>query len=174
MKLLSLKNPEKIFKNKRVLENKLKVKLEFDKKNKNNIKIIGKEVNIFDAEQVLLAMDFGFNAETALLLKNGNYLFEILYLKDYTRRKNLKEVRARIIGKKGKAINTLKNLTGSEIMLKENSLGIISLAENIEKITTALSNLIKGSKHSNVYSYLEKKNRDKKIRETDLGLKEER
>lgn len=175
MKILCLENPKKVLKQKKVLENKLRIKLELDKTNKENIKIIGDEVNIYDAEGIIRALDFGFSIDAALLLKSEDFLFEILNIKDYTRRHDLKEVRARIIGKKGKSINTLMGLTGANIMLKGNDIGVIARAEDIEKITTALCNLIKGSKHSNVYYFLEKRNRDKKRRkvseEDDFGLK---
>jgi len=177
MKILSLKNPAKVLKYKRVLENKLSVKLEFDKADKNNLKIIGKEVNIYDAEGVIQAIDFGFALDTALFLKSEDFMFEVLDLKDYTRRNDLKEVRARVIGKKGKAINTLMKLTNSDIILRENHIGIITRAEDMEAVTTALCNLIKGSKHSNVYSFLERGNQIKKKRKViegvDLGLKGE-
>jgi len=175
MKILCLENPKKVLKHKKVLENKLSVKLELDKTNKENIKIIGDEVNIYDAEGVVQALDFGFSLDVALFLKSEDFMFEVLDLKDYTRRKNLEEVRSRVIGKKGKAINTLMKLTGAELMLKGNNMGVIARVEDMEKTTTAICNLIKGSKHSNVYSFLERGNRNKKkivLKEgDDLGLR---
>jgi len=60
-------------------------------------------------------------------------------------------------------------LSDCHIELSGNKLGIIGDAENIRNVEEACKLLIKGSKHANVYAYLEK-HRAKPI--LDLGLKE--
>ena len=109
-------------------------------------------------------------SETKSLQNNPeDNLFEIINIKDHTKRKDLKRIRARIIGKKGKALGTLHQLTKCNFELKDNSVGIIGDPEFIENAQEAIISIIRGSKHSNVYSNLEK-HQVKPI--VDLGLKE--
>lgn len=129
------------------------------------IKIQGKKVTIegspmdeYEASLVLDAINFGFSAKKALSLKNENLLFRILNIKKITRKKNLQDVRARVIGKEGKTRKTIENITNSEVLIKDNEIGIIGNAESIDEISTIITNLVRGTKQSNVYRYLEKMN----------------
>ena len=65
-------------------------------------------------------------------------------------------------------MRTLSNLTNCYLEIKDNEVGIIGNPENIKTATEAIISMIKGSKHGNVYSFLEK-NKVKPIE--DLGLK---
>ena len=142
-----------------------------------NVKITnrGKEVFIegnsedeYAAEKIIEALNFNFPFEVVMLIKYENFSFEILNIKDYTKRKDLERVRARIIGKGGKALKTLNGLTKCYFELKDNNVGIIGNVEHIKHAEEAIIAIIKGAKHSNVYSFLEK-HQPKKI--IDLGLK---
>jgi ribosomal RNA assembly protein len=144
-----------------------------------NLKITnrGKEVFIegsaedeFLGQKVIEALDFGFPFAHAAILKKDNLDFEVINLKEHTKRKDPSSIRARIIGKGGKAIKTLADLTDCFIELNENKIGIIGNPENIERATEALIQLIQGAKHGNVYKGLEK-NQLQPIH--DLGLREE-
>ena len=82
----------------------------------------------------------------------------------------MERIRGRIIGKDGRTLKTLENLTSCFFELNDNRMGIIGNIEKIENAQTAVISLVRGSKQSNVYNYLEK-HQIKKI--YDLGLKEE-
>jgi len=82
------------------IEAKVKIKVGFGK---GRVSLKGNEVNEFLVEKIIRAVDFGFNADDALLLKNSDFSIEYIYVKEHTHRKNLKEVRARLIGTSGKA-----------------------------------------------------------------------
>tara|TARA_Y100000034_G_C6801843_1_gene359710 strand:- start:42 stop:539 length:498 start_codon:yes stop_codon:yes gene_type:complete len=164
---------KKIFSEKllRIIKNKKKLEKEL------NIKITnrGKEVSIegnsedeYSAEKVIDALNFGFPFENALLIKKENFIFEILNIKDYTKRHDLKSIRARIIGKEGRTLKTLQQLTKCYFELKDNYVGIIGNPEYLENAQEAIISIIKGAKHSNVYNSLEK-NQTKPV--VDLGLK---
>lgn len=156
----------KIIKNKKRLEKLLNIKISVKGK---EISIEGSPENEYIAEKVIEAIDFGFPVSTALLIKEEDFLFEILDIKEYTHRKNLSIVRARIIGKSGKTLKTLTNLTECSFELKDNSVGIIGSPECIKNAQNAIISLIQGSKQTNVYSFLEK-HRVQPI--LDFGLKE--
>lgn len=157
----------RIVKNKKKLEEKLNIKLTNRGK---EISIEGDSLNEYIAEKVIEALNFGFPFSVSVLIKDEDFLFEILNIKDYTRGKDLERIRARIIGKKGKTLKTLSQLTNCNFELKDNQIGIIGDAENIENAQQAIVSIVRGSKQSNMYSFLEK-HRPKPI--LDLGLKDE-
>jgi len=153
----------------RVLELK-RTKSELERTLNVEIKIKGKKVAIegppmdeYEASLVLDAINFGFSAKKALSLKSENLLFRILNIKKITRKKNLRDVRARVIGREGKTRKTIEGITNSEVLIKDNEIGIIGNAESIDEITTIVSNLVRGTKQANVYRYLEKMNTRKKL-----------
>ena len=156
----------RIIKNKKNLEKELDVLLEINGK---EVSISGEPENEYVAERVIEALDFGFPFSDALNIKKEEYLFEILNIKEFTNQKDFERVRGRVIGKDGKALKTISNLSNCHVELSGNKLGIIADSESIRNVEEACKLLIKGSKHSNVYAYLEK-HRIEPI--TDLGLKE--
>ena len=97
------------------------------------------------------------------------FIFDILNIKDYTNQKNFERVRGRVIGKDGKALKTISNLSNCHIEISGNKIGIIGNCENIRTVEEACKLLIRGSKQANVYAYLEGHRPEPII---DLGLKE--
>ena len=156
---------QKIIRNKKKLEENLKVKITNRGK---EVFIEGAPEDEYYAKKVIDALNFGFNFSTAILIKNENFEFETLNIKDHTKRKDLWRIRARIIGKGGKTLKVLHNLTGCYFELKDNNIGIIGDVEHIKNAEEATIAIIKGAKQSNVYSFLEKHQPEKII---DLGLK---
>jgi len=167
MKTFFLDELKVLKKFKRKLQKELEVKITIEG---NEVTIDGDADDEFFAEKIIIALNFGFPMDVALLIKKEEYLFEILNIKDYTSKKDLKTVRARIIGRGGKTLKTLATLSECFFELKDNNVGIIGSPENIEKAQNAIISIIQGSRQANVYSYLEK-HRTKQI--LDLGLKDE-
>jgi KH domain-containing protein len=164
-KIFSEKLP-RILKNKKQLEEKLNVKITNRGK---EVYIDGKAVDEYTAEKVIDAINLGFPFSTAILLKTEeDYVLEVIPIKDHTKRPDLERVRARIIGTEGSTLKTMHHLTKCHFELKDNEVGIIGDAECIENAQESLISLIKGSKQSNVYKYLEK-HQVKPV--LDLGLK---
>ncbi len=156
----------RVIKNKKKLEEVLKVKITNRGK---EISISGKAEDEYVAEKVIDALNFGFPFSNVLEIKEQNFTFEILNIKDYTKKQDLKSVRARIIGTQGKTLSTLTTLTLCHFEIKDNEIGIIGRPEHIENAQNAIISIVKGAKQTNIYSYLEKH----QIKPTeDLGLKE--
>ena len=152
------------------IESRIKVKVLFGK---DSVSIKGSEINEFLVEQIVRAVDFGFHIEDALLLKNEDFLLEFIDVKEHTRRKNFKDIRSRLIGTGGKARKTIENLTGSVIVINGNNVGVIVDSEHLDAVTQGIESIIQGSKHGNVFAYLEKQNISRrKFDKDDLGLKE--
>lgn len=159
METLYLTNPNKIKKNLPMLRQKLEVKITLKGR---KLTLEGTTIQEYEASMIIDAIDFGFQLKDALQLTNESVIIRKLPIKQFTKRRNLKEVRARIIGTEGKTKRTLEQVSGCAVVLKDNTLAIIGPAELIEEATTALKNLIKGSKQANVYRFLERMNTEKK------------
>ena len=155
----------RITKNKKQLEKLLNVKI---KNRGKEVSIEGKPEDEYTAEKVIDALNFGFAFSNAIQIKEQNCTFEILNIKDHTNRKDLETVRARIIGTKGKTLQTLHQLTKCYFELKDNFVGIIGEPEYIENAQQAIISIIKGAKQSNVYNLLEKHQVKEPV---DLGLR---
>ena len=165
MKKIFSEKFKRIIRNKKKLEENLKVKITNRGK---EIFIEGDPEEEYYAEKVIDALDFGFSFSTAILIKKGDFIFEILNIKDYTKRKDLERIKARIIGKAGKTLKVLHDLTECHFELNGNKVGIIGVSEYVKNAEEAIISIIKGAKQSNVYNFLEK-NREKPV--VDLGLK---
>lgn len=166
MKKIILNRVGNIIKEKEKLEEILNVKIS----NRGKELIIdGSSVDEYEAEKVIDAINFGFQVEIALMIKEKELALEILSIKDFTKRKNMKEVRGRVIGTKGKTLRTLSELTDCFFEVRNNDVGIIGSPEKMKIALEAVASLIRGSKQSNVYKYLERH----QVRPiVDLGLKE--
>ncbi len=168
MKTLIIDKIARVIKAKKKLEYELNVKLTIKGK---DINIEGEAKDEYIAEQILDALNLGFPLSTALLLKGDDHIFEIIHIKDHTKRHDLERIRARIIGTKGGTLATLTQLTKCFFEIKNNQVGIIGDAEYMQNAQNAIISLIRGAKQSNVYTGLER-NQPKPI--VDLGLKEKK
>ncbi len=167
MEQVNLENSRKIKQNKEELEKKLNVRIAIKGK---QAEIEGNPVDEYGTVIIIEAMEFGFPLKDAMRLTDENIVFRKLPIKQFTKRKNLEEIRGRIIGTEGKTKRTIEEVSGCAVAVHNNHVGIIGPAENIEEATTAITNLIRGSKQANVYRFLERMNAAKKEK-PDLGLK---
>jgi len=166
MKIIFSDDVFNVAENRKKLESNLDVKITIKEK---EISIDGSPENEFIAGNVIEAVNFGFSVPTALLIKGEDFIFEVLNIKNYTHRKDLERIRARIIGSGGKTFKTLKELTDCNFAIKDNEVGIIGSPELIKNASDAVVAIIHGSKQANVYSFLEKHHVPPVL---DLGLKE--
>jgi len=165
MKTILCEKLPRITKNKKRLEKLLNVKITNRGK---EVSIEGKPEDEYTAEKVIDALNFGFPFSNAIQIKEKDCTFEILSIKDHTKRTDFKRIRARIIGTKGKTLQTLHQLTKCYFELNDNFVGIIGEPEYIENAQQAIISIIKGSKQINVYNFLEKHQVKEPV---DLGLK---
>lgn len=116
------------------------------------------------------AIGRGFSPNKAFRLLNDEVYLTLLDMRDFVgkNQKHVRRVRARIIGSKGKTRRLIEELTGVNVSIYGNTIGVIG--ESMERgiAVTAIEMLLKGSEHSAVYSFLEKKRRD--IELAEMGL----
>ncbi len=106
--------------------------------------------------EIFEALAVGFDLETAMLLKDEDFVFKKVELKKYVHGGRLEVIKGRIVGAQGKSKRVIQNLSECYICLCDNSVSIIGHAENVELASRAIESLIRGSKHANVFKALEK------------------
>ncbi len=158
METIYLKRAREVKQKKEEIEKKLQISIEFKG---NSLTMNGEPVNEYVAHLVFEAIDFGFTVKQSLVLADEEMTFQKVRIKDHTKR-NLKDVRARLIGTKGKTKRVIEDVSKCKIIIQESEVGIIGDVESVENASNAIINLIKGSKQSNMYAYLERMNRSKK------------
>jgi KH domain-containing protein len=166
MRIIPSEDSKKLTKVAKQLEKELNVAIKIKEK---EVAVEGDAEDEFIAEKVVEAILFGFPIEAALLIKKEEYISEVLNIKDYTHRKDLESIRARVIGSEGKTLRALNQLTDCYFEIKGNEVGIIGAPESIKTAHEALIMVIQGSKQANVYAFLEKHHSEPVF---DLGLKE--
>ncbi|MCR4327837.1 MAG: KH domain-containing protein [Nanoarchaeota archaeon] len=155
----------RIIKNRKKLEKVLKVKIT----NKGQeVTFEGSPEDEYEATRVLSALDLGFSFSDAISIKQKELEFGIINIKDFARRGNLEKIRGRIIGKDGKVLAALSQLTNCSLEIKNNEIGIIGNPEEVKPAIDSIVHIIQGGKHANVYKGLEKRDEEPLV---DLGLK---
>lgn len=140
------------------IEKKLKIKIEIKD---HRVVYEGDSIDEYAAAQVFEAINFGFPIKKSLELSDAEVIFKRIHIKEYTKR-NLKDVQARLIGTQGKTKKTISDITNCEVLIKDGEVGILGDVESVDNACTAVVHIIKGSKQSNMYQFLERMNREKK------------
>jgi len=115
-------------------------------------------------EDVVRAIGRGFSPEHAMRLFKEDTDFFIFDVHDYVGKKatHVRRLKSRIIGRKGKTKHIIESLTGADISIYGHTVSVIADFESIDIAKKAIDMLLSGSKHSNVYRFVEREM--KKIR----------
>ena len=119
--------------------------------------IEGESLDIFNCLSIIKAIGRGFNPEIALKLLDDDYSFEMINIEEFSRnKKDLIRIKSRLIGTEGRARKHIEELTNTNIVVYGKTVSIIGKIDNISIARQGIINLLQGSKHGNVYLYLEK------------------
>jgi ribosomal RNA assembly protein len=119
------------------------------------------------SSDMVKAIGRGFSPEKVFKLLSDDFFFTLMDIRDYTgkNQKHVRRVRARIIGTKGKTRRLIEELSGVSVSIYGNTIGVIGESLEMNIAISAIEMILKGSEHSAVYSFLEKKRRDIEIAE---------
>jgi len=135
---------------KKEIETKTQTQIEVDE----DITIKGEGVGILEAENIVKAISRGFTPKQAMqLLEEDRTLYIIQLPKE---RKSLIRIRARLIGTKGRARENMEEISKTDIRVYGKTVSIIGKIDNVLVAKQGIVNLLQGSKHGNVYAYMEK------------------
>lgn len=116
------------------------------------------------ARDIVHAMARGFSEERAFRLLDEESYLEVLDIKDFVHSKNrIAQVRARLIGTRGKTRRLIEELTGVEVSVFGHTVALIGDPFEMAIAREALLMLLRGSEHKTVYRFLERKRADIKV-----------
>ena len=141
----------------RKLEEQTHCKLLVDS-NEGEVIIRGEAVDVYNTVPVVKAIGRGFNPEIATALLKDNMTLKIVDIKDFAKNKNaIARIKSRIIGTDGKCRTTIEDMTDCKLSIYGRTIGIIGEFEMAEVAQEAVENILRGSRHGNVYAWLEQK-----------------
>lgn len=151
---------------KAMLEKKCKVKLEIG--HEGDVSISSKDEDglaEWKALDVVKAIGRGFNPRVAINLLKEDYVLSVIDLYEVLRRKeaDVRRVKARVIGEKGKAWRTIELLTNTRLSVYGKTIAIMGLEEDVSLASRGISMIIDGASHANVYRFLERERSCRKV-----------
>lgn len=149
---------------KKDIEESTKTKLDIDSR-EGDVFVSGEDaLGLYTAREIIKAIGRGFNPDIAKLLLKADYIFEIIDLGEFAGKSKdtMLRLKGRVIGKEGKSRRLIEELTECNISVFGKTIGIIGLPEAAANARQAVESLLRGSKHANVYKWLEKRRRNLK------------
>ncbi|MDR3102270.1 MAG: KH domain-containing protein [Methanocalculaceae archaeon] len=115
--------------------------------------------------EIIKAIGRGFSPGRAQrLLEDDEMILDLIDISDDADTpQKMSRVRGRIIGRDGKAREQIENMTGTYISVYGKTIGIIGLPDQVNDAHTAVLMLIRGSDHSNVFNFLDRKKKEAKM-----------
>jgi ribosomal RNA assembly protein len=129
---------------------------------------------LFRAKEVVTAIGRGFSPERAFrLLQNEDAVLEVIDLRQSVGKSpaDIQRLKGRIIGRNGKTRRIIEELTDADISVYGHTVSIIGSFEQTDTAREAILMLIKGSQHSTVYRFLQRKRHELKKSRLDLWEK---
>jgi|SRR3989344_1917003 len=124
--------------------------------------IDGDSLDVFNCLNVIKAIARGFNPDIALKLLDEDVSLEIISLDEFSRNKNdIIRLKSRLIGTEGRARTHIEELTNTNIAVYGKTVCIIGNVDDVFIARQGIINLINGSKHGNVYLFIEKQKKKK-------------
>jgi ribosomal RNA assembly protein len=119
-------------------------------------------LRVLMVEEVVRAIGRGFSPDNAYNLFQDDVFLALLDIRDYAghRQSRQRQIRARVIGEKGRTRRMIEELTGCKLAVQGNTVGIIGDGQSIETAKRGLDMLLSGSEHSSVYGFLERKRKE--------------
>ncbi len=123
------------------------------------------------ARDVVKAIARGFSPPNAMRLFDDDNYLELIDIRDYSGKdsKHVRRVRARIIGTGGRTRRLIEELSGSEMVVYGNTVGLIGDIISLNAAKRAAEMVLEGSEHAAVYRFLEGKRREMKFMEMSMN-----
>ena len=134
-------------------------------------------LSVWKTNHIVKAVGRGFNPEIAIKLNEDDVYLEIIKIPLFIgkSKKALARYKGRIIGKDGKTRELIIKMAEVSMAVYGKTVSFIGDIENVMVAKEAVEMILKGSRHKSVYSFLEAKQNDRKMREfkTVVGIDED-
>ena len=119
------------------------------------------------ANNIVKAIARGFNPYIALKLNQDDIYLEVISLPLFVgkSKKAMARYKGRIIGKDGKTREIIVDMAEVDIAIYGKTVSLIGELENVMVAREAVEMILKGSRHKSVYSFLENKKNERKMKE---------
>lgn len=135
-------------------------------------------LGVWKTNYVVKAIGRGFNPETALKLKEDDMYLEVLKLTEVVgkNKKALARQKGRIIGRGGVTKDIIVDMADVDMAVYGKTVSLIGKLENIMIAKEAIEMILNGSRHKSVYSFLENKKRERKVKEfkESIGISQDK
>src|SRR5690606_21514657 len=133
-------------------------------------------LSVWKARYIVKAIGRGFNPEIALKLTSDEMMLDIINLPDYVgkSKKAILRQKGRIIGKDGRTRDIISEMAEVDVSVYGKTVSLIGDMERIHVAREAVDMILHGARHKSVYAFLEKKNRELKIKEFKRIAKDEK
>ncbi|MFH1473313.1 MAG: RNA-processing protein [Candidatus Aenigmatarchaeota archaeon] len=138
------------------IENTLNVKIEFQD---NLVEIKGEGIELLQAKCIVKAIAKGFVPKKAFRLFDEEEVLEIIELEGFKDNK-LKLIKSRLIGTRGKTRIIIEKDSGCFMSVCGKTVSLIGKYQQLEIARDAVNMILRGSKHSKVYGFLQKVRND--------------
>lgn len=139
------------------LEEQTKIKINIDSKEGDVVLKGTDSVNLYLLKDVIKAVGRGFNPEIALRLLKQDFVLELVQMSEFVKSKDsMIRLKGRVIGKAGKARETIEELTECSISVYGKTIAIIGFCDDVSVCKRAVESLLSGSPHASIYKWLEK------------------
>lgn len=136
------------------LERRLGCKVEV--RDANMVVITGEPYDEYNAKNVVQAFGRGFGIGSACRLLTEQYFFKYIDLRDAFRNSaQIKRLKARIIGEEGRCKEYIQSVSGAELSIYGDTIGMIGTVEGIGIATIGIQALLEGSTHKSAYRLME-------------------
>lgn len=124
-------------------------------------------LGVWKTNHIVKAVGRGFNPNMTLKLNEDDIYLEIIKLTLYVgkSKKALARQKGRIIGKDGKTMELIINMAEVAMVVYGKTVSFIGDLENVMVAKEAVEMILNGSRHKSVYSFLEAKQNDRKMKE---------
>lgn len=113
--------------------------------------------NALRVKDVVKAIGRGFSEKRAFRLLEDDIFLKLFDIRDYVGKnpKRVRQVRARLIGTGGKTRRLVEELTGVDVSIYGNTVGLVGDIVQLGIAERAVEMLLEGSKHAAVYRFME-------------------
>lgn len=150
----------------KALSKRLNCKLSLS--DENGVTIEGAPYDEYNAKNVIQAFGRGFSLDSTYKLLGEDYFFEMINLKEmFKTKEQMMRVKARVIGKEGRAKEYIESVSGAQLSVYGSSISLIGRIDEIRVATTAIKVLLGGGMHKTAYRIME--NEKRKIKSEEYG-----
>ena len=143
---------------KKKIEKELNIKIQVNSK-EGDVIIEGEDsLNVLIGTSIVKAIWRGFNPRKAFLLKNEEYILDLVQIQDYagSSKKSEERLRSRVIGTDGKTRRTIELMTNTFLSIYGKTVGIIGKQQDVYLARRAVEIILNGAPQTHAYMWLRK------------------